>query len=181
MSQTSCSLHPGEPSVDVCASCGRPACLACAVPVRGDTFCSACAARLVGSVAEEPVPRRRSADVVAGTVFLLAAIATTLPWDRVGALSGFLSAWIPRRAPWAFLTGVLALLAASASLRRREESRWARLGRVALGLAAAVAAIVALPAPNLSARGPVPFVVAALLWLGVALSLTRGRRIAPRP
>lgn len=151
------------------------------MPVRGDTFCSACAARLVGSVVEKPVPRRRSADLVAGTVFLLAAMATTLPWDRVGALSGFLSAWIPRRAPWAFLTGVLALLAASSSLRRREESRWARRGRIALGLAAAVAAVVALPAPNLSVRGPVPFVVAALLWAGVAFSLTRRRRITRPP
>lgn len=141
--------------------------------MRGDVLCTACAAALVGSQEiPPPVPRPR-ADLVAGAMFALAAVLTMLPWDRVGALSGFLSAWVPLRSPWAFATVVLTLLAAAASLRRREDSPWARRGRLAIGLAAAVAALLALPPPNLAARGPVPFIVAASLWAAVAVSVVR--------
>lgn len=87
-------------------------------------------------------------------------LASLLPWDRQGARARFLSAWAPGPEPWPLLAGVLLLLAAVAALRSRGGRL--RAAHIGLGVLAVLATIVALPAPDLSIRGPVPLLVLAL-------------------
>lgn len=129
----------------------------------------------LGHREESPPPARspRRLDLTAGILFLAAVIVSLLPWDRHGARTGFLSAWAPGPDPWPLLAGILLLLAAAASLRSRGGRL--RAAHIGLGALAVLATILALPAPELTTRGPVPMVVLAL---GAAATLTGAIRVA---
>src|SRR5439155_22321755 len=92
-----CSAHPGIPSVAVCHACGRPLCITCAVPVRGEVLGPECLAEVIGRDTPAPHavptrPRTVSFDVV-GIMFLATVAATVLPWTRFGVASGLFGAW----------------------------------------------------------------------------------------
>ncbi|HEX6262189.1 MAG TPA: hypothetical protein VF097_05005 [Actinomycetota bacterium] len=169
MSASACSVHPDVPARETCGRCGRAACLGCAVPVRGEVRCMDCVGEELGEPIEAAPPPRsvRFRDLPAGLLFLAAVLVSLLPWDRQGSHAGFLSAWTPVPEPWPFVAGVLLLLATVASLRGRQGRL--RAVHIALGALAVLATILALPAPELSTRGPVPIVV---LGLAVAATLT---------
>lgn len=170
VSANACSAHPDVRARETCGRCGRPACLGCAIPVRGSVRCRECVAEELGERVEAsapPAPGRRFLDLPAGLLFLAAVLTSLLPWDRQGARDGFLSGWAPVPDPWPLLAGLLLLLATVASLRS-----WGARGRAAhvgLGALAVLATLVALPAPQLSIRGPVPVIVLAL---GVTATVT---------
>lgn len=163
-----CGIHPDRQAVDQCAECGRPACLTCAVPVRGRVLCAECARRVVGEPVRTPIRPRglgsRIPDVAAATLLGTALLATVLPWDRFGALTGMLSAWRPRPDPWPFLAGLLLLTAAIASavvLLRRWPAvlRYSAVAYTAVAAAAAGAVGVALlRSPDFTSHTPAPYV-----------------------
>lgn len=93
-------------------------CLACAVPVRGGTVGAECLATVLGPDAPvaDPVPRRRPGDVafaLAGLGFLVAAVATVVPWTNALTSShvrGFLGSWELSPVSWALLSAATAPL-----------------------------------------------------------------------
>jgi len=174
VSPSACSVHPDVRAREACGRCGRPACLACAIPFRGEVRCRECVSEELGDRDEAPPPARspRRLDLAAGILFLAAVLVSLLPWDRHGARAGFLSAWSPGPDPWPLLAGILLLLAAAASLRSRAGRL--RAAHIGLGALAVLATILALPGPELTTRGPVPMVVLAL---GAAATLTGAIRI----
>lgn len=175
VSASVCAVHPDVRAREHCGSCGRPACLACAIPIRGEIRCRECALDELGEPAQHStheLPPRRTLDLPAGVLFAAGVLASLLPWDRQGVREGFLSAWVPRPDPWPLLASVLLLLAAAAALRS-----WGgrvRGAHIVLGVLAVVATTLALPGPALSVRGPVPLVVLAL---GLAATVTGAARI----
>ncbi len=94
-----------------CDGCGRPLCLACAVPVRGRVLGSECLAEVLGSglAPESPAPPERGRFLwgVIGIGFAVATVATLLPWTRFGEGSGPFGAW-GRTAEWSLLAAVAA-------------------------------------------------------------------------
>lgn len=84
---------------------------------------------------------------------------------------------MPRSDPWPLLAGVLIAAAALLSLVSAGGAGSRRV-HGGVGLVAVVATIVALPAPGLAARSPVPFVVLALAAAGTVTSLLRRPRAA---
>jgi hypothetical protein len=72
-------------------------CLACAIPVRGITVGQECLAVALGDEAPPPSPPGAPPIDVARWItvggFLLAAVATLLPWSRFGTGSEPLGAW----------------------------------------------------------------------------------------
>src|SRR4029450_8674910 len=83
-----CDRHPGSPAVARCSGCGRPMCLACSTPVRGENFGSECLADVLGPDAgdtgDPSTPRPdRAVRWLALAAFGLAVLATALPWSRV--------------------------------------------------------------------------------------------------
>lgn len=175
VSTSACSIHPDARARETCGRCGRPACLACAIPIRGEVRCRECVSEELGDridAGSPERPSRRALDLPAGVLFLAAVLASLLPWDRTGARAGFLSGWAPGPDPWPLLAGVLLLLAAAASLRSGASRL--RAAHIGLGALAVVATILALPAPELTTRGPVPLIV---LGLGAAATLTGAVRV----
>lgn len=175
VSATACSVHPDARARQACGRCGRPSCLACAIPVRGEVRCVECVGEELGESIQIPPPgprSRRALDLPAGILFLAAVLTSLLPWDRQGARVGFLSAWAPGPDPWPLLAGVLLLLSAAAAFRSRAGRL--RAAHIGLGVLAVLATILALPAPELTTRGPVPLVVLAL---GAAATLTGAIRV----
>lgn len=86
-----CHSHPGEDAVAACAECGKPVCLACAVPVRGSVIGVECLdVELSRPVAVKP--RRVRAPLV-GIGFAVAVVATLMPWRKYGLGSGLFGAW----------------------------------------------------------------------------------------
>jgi hypothetical protein len=164
-----CRVHPDRQAVEACAECGRAACLACTVPVRGRVLCGECARRVVGDPASPAPPSlgpgSRIPDAAAAILLSTALLATLVPWHRFGTLTGALSAWRLRPDPWPFLAGIL-LLAATALAWVVVVRRWPRLLRssalayTALAAAGTVAAGVAiLRSPDFASHTPAPYVV----------------------
>src|SRR6266545_4886093 len=100
-----CDLHPASPSVAECQSCGRPLCLACAVPVRGRVLGVECLEAALGpGLPAEVLPARER---------------WTVPWTIVGlafavAAALGLSVWLMMRGrrirphhPWAIVECLL--------------------------------------------------------------------------
>jgi hypothetical protein len=104
----------------------------------------------------------------------IALLATLLPWDRFGALTGMLSAWRLGPDPWPFLAGLLLLAATAASgvvLLRRWPTllRYSAVAYTAVAAAAAGAVGMALlRAPDFASHTPAPYVALAAA-LGAAL------------
>src|SRR5438034_11336569 len=77
-----CPVHPGRPSVGICAGCRRPLCLTCAVPVRGALVGPEC----LSSYVEDAPPvdpahavRSGAGDVLAIVGFAIVLVASVLP------------------------------------------------------------------------------------------------------
>jgi hypothetical protein len=173
-----CEVHPDRQAVERCTECGRAACLACAVPVRGRVLCAECARRVVGEPVRGPAPSRslgsRVPDLAAAILLGTALLATLLPWDRFGNLTGMLSAWRLRPDPWPLLAALMLLLATIAAgvvLLRRWPAilRYSTLAYTAMGAAAGLAVLVALlRAPDFTSHTPAPY-VAFVGAIGAAL------------
>lgn len=173
-----CDLHPDRQAVGRCTECGRAACLPCAVPVRGRVLCMECARRIVGEPVRGPARSRglgsRMPDVAAAILLGSALLATLVPWDRFGTLTGMLSAWRLGPDPWPLLSALMLLLATTAAgvvLLRRWPAilRYSAVAYTAVGAAAAVAVVVALlRAPDFASHTPAPY-VALLGAIGAAV------------
>jgi hypothetical protein len=114
-----CSIHTDQQAVERCAECGRPVCLACAVPFRGRVLCTSCAARELGerTPAEEPSPvRSRRPDLVAGALLLAALVLTIPPWHRIGPLNQWFTAWGLEPEPWPTAAVILLMVALVAAV-----------------------------------------------------------------
>jgi hypothetical protein len=156
------------------------------VPFRGELRCDACAAREVGDASENEELAEAGRPVLemgraAGAVFALGFLISLLPWDRVGTRTGFLSGWSPRPDPWPLLAALLLLAAAVAAVRSPPEGRFRgrHLAPVVLGALAVLAAALSVPAPDLTIRGPVPFLVLAAALAGTILAALALRVPAP--
>jgi hypothetical protein len=96
--------------VAVCHACGRPLCITCAVPVRGEVFGPECIGEILGpeAVGPKPVPPRPRDLVLdlAGLGFLVAVAGSILPWTRFGVASGLFGAWGSWHPRWSTLAAV---------------------------------------------------------------------------
>jgi hypothetical protein len=180
-----CAVHTDRPSVARCDSCGRPACLSCAVPFRGRILCQECASRELGAPppAEPVVPRpSRRLDVIVAAVLAVGVIGTVAPWHRAGPLTGMLSAWRPGPQPWpllASITLVAALPAAGWLLLSASRARPATVALTLLAAISAAATAVALAAaPDYTSPTAAPFVVLATATLAASLGVVRWRRVS---
>jgi hypothetical protein len=160
-----CANHPGVAQVASCDVCGRPLCVACAVPVRGSIVGPECVGEVLPDILEPPVPARprswgRRATVVG---FAIVLASTIRPWAGYGDASGSLEAWTLH---WSLLavTASLAGLIALFLFRRRRADPLVESGLV-LALAA-----VALLGTALHGYHPPPLSTAVTTgWaLGVA-------------
>ncbi len=166
-----CDLHPGSPSVANCDGCGRPLCLACAVPARGRVLGSECLAGVLGTTvaSESPTPPERGRFLwgAIGIGFAVATIATLLPWTRFGEGSGPFGAW-GRTAEWSLLaavagtSGLVVWLIGSRSATRA--------GVVWIAIEGVLGAVVVLGAV-LSAVNPPPF---TRPWIGTWVACAGG-------
>ena len=91
-------------------------------------------------------------------------LATLLPWDRFGALTGMLSAWRLNPDPWPFLAGLL-LLAATVASGVVLVRRWPALLRssavvytAAAAAAAGAVGVALVRAPDFASHTPAPYV-----------------------
>jgi hypothetical protein len=88
-------------------------CLACATPVRGRVLGVECLADAIGpGLAPAAAPTEEPARltwIVIGTAFLVAMVATLLPWTRFGEGSGLFGAW-GRTAEWSLVAAIGASL-----------------------------------------------------------------------
>jgi hypothetical protein len=166
-----CDLHPASLSVARCDNCGRPLCLACAVPVRGRVLGAECLEEALGPGLPAdvlPIAMRWTLPwAIVGMAFAVAVGATLLPWTRFGEASGPFGGW-GRTAGWSLLAGVAAALGLVVwllmrGLRIRPHPPWAIVESV---LGAAVAAGATLATLN-----PPPF---TRPWLGPWIALPAG-------
>ena len=175
-----CANHPGEAQVATCDACGRPLCLACAVPVRGSVVGPECVAEVVPEVPDAPVPPGPSprGRTMAAAGFLITLVASLFPWARYGDASGALQAWAPH---WSLLAvaASLAGLVVWFVFRRRRGDRLVEATAlfVLAGTSTVGALLHGLHPPALSAASPVGWgfgLAGALLALGGA-GLNLGR------
>src|SRR5467141_1795536 len=108
-----CANNPAVASVGACDMCGRPLCLACAVPVRGRVIGPECLSKVL--VDAPPLPHLPAPVPVAGSRLALAGfamlvVASVFPWSRFGDSSRYFGAWTPHWSLVAVVAGVLGLL-----------------------------------------------------------------------
>lgn len=149
-----CAFHAGRPAVARCDACGRPLCLGCSTPVRGEVLGPDCLARLLGAEDEtgeaSPVPDRVGA--VTRVAFLVAFGATLLPWARSGEGSWGFGAW-GTTMKWSLLVAVAATAGVVVSMLggappdpRARQLRWACVVLGLLTSAGSVLAVLRAPA-----------------------------------
>jgi len=181
--QVVCTLHPDQPAEGRCERCGRPACLACAIPVRGQLVCREDALEEIGALEEAAAPpppaRPGSRERVAAGLLVVALGATVAPWHRFGILTSILSGWTPQAGWWAPLACLLILAAASAAAwRLRGGGRRSLRASAALAAAGALAtAIAVVAAPPFVSHSPAPFLALA----GAGASALLGVLVLRRP
>src|SRR5436309_8136388 len=162
-----CDIHPGSVSVATCDGCGRPLCISCAVPVRGEVFGSECLPPDLdpaGTALDQSAPRVPWPVVAGGLSWVVAAIATAFPWTRFGSGSNALGAWA-----WDERWSMLAAPAAIVGLvvwwlgRRRDPTAWWTWAQIGIGVGAAAGSF-------LSFWNPPPFTRPAAAPLVSAVS-----------
>jgi hypothetical protein len=166
-----CDLHPASTSVARCESCGRPLCLACAVPVRGRVLGVECLEAALGpGLPTDVLPTTERWTVpwtIVGLAFAVAVGATLLPWTRFGDGSHPLGAW-GRTAQWSVLAAIgaglgLAVWLMMRGLRIRPHQPWAIVESL-LGAAVTVGATLSTLRPPAFTRP----------WLGPWIALPAG-------
>jgi hypothetical protein len=166
-----CDLHPASLSVARCDSCGRPLCLACAVPVRGRVLGVECLEEALGpGLPTDVLPTTERWTLpwrIVGLAFAVAGGATLLPWTRFGEGSHPFGAW-GGTAQWSVLAAIAAALGlavwlAMRGLRIRPHPPWAIVESV-LGAAVTVGA-------TLATLRPPPF---TRPWLGPWIAIPSG-------
>ena len=176
-----CSLHPAATSVGACDVCGRPLCLACAVPVRGALVGREC----LGAVLEDvppvepfPSPIRPRGGRVALVGFGLVVLTSLLPWSRFGDSSRYLGAWTFDVSLIAAVAGVVGLAIALLALYRPVDSRVEAGAFVLLGLSVVVsAAFQYRNPPILSEATHWPLVAALGGTLAIVAGLVRMKAV----
>ena len=171
-----------------CDGCGRPLCLACAVPVRGRVLGSECLAAALGSDVrqDEDVSSRApwaAPWALTGAGFALSVAATILPWTRFGEGSGLFGAW-GRTTRWSALATVAAVLGLGLWFAlRKGVVRWSWVAvETALGAIVVLGAALAIVRPPPFTRpwiGPWFALGAGLLSCAAAWT-TRRRVRGPR-
>jgi hypothetical protein len=135
-------MHPESEAVALCDACGRPACLACAVPVRGQVFGRECLADVLGPDQEaapdhQPGAPRDPALLAAGLGFVAVVVASILPWTRFGQGAGTFGAWGFSPARWSLLSAIAGAVGFLAWLVIRIRPSRARSGTLLLWILAA--------------------------------------------
>lgn len=166
-----CDLHPASPSVAQCGGCGRPLCLTCAIPVRGQVLGVECLEAALGPGVPAdllPTPERWTVPwTVVGVAFAVAVGATVLPWTRFGEGSHLFGA-LGRTAQWSVLAAIAAALGLAVwltmrGLRIRPRQPWVIVEAV-LGAVVTVGATLATIHPPAFTRP----------WLGPWIALPAG-------
>jgi hypothetical protein len=161
--------------VGSCAGCGRPLCLACAIPVRGTLVGAECLTAVVedapsvGPAPSAPVSTLGDHLVIAG--FGLVVLLSIFPWSRFGGSSGFLGAWSLH---WSLISVAAAVVGLALALVRRHRSLDPRLeagSAVSLSVIVAVSAILYRLHPPLLSRASL---VPSLAVVGAVIALTGG-------
>jgi hypothetical protein len=134
-------------------------CLPCSTPVRGKAYGVECLTSVLGAdVAATAEPPVRAPDARARSVarlgFLLAALATVLPWSRFGPGAEAFGAW-SRSNRWSVVAAVAALAGLGLSLAQRSPrlrtARW-DLAVAMLGAAVTLASLLAVAYPPAFSR-----------------------------
>ena len=181
-----CDRHPGSQAVARCDGCGRPLCLSCAIPVRGQAFGTECLPGVLGVDAPtEPEVPTRARDAVPRTIttiaFGFAVLATVVPWSRFGPGSDAFGAW-SRSARWSVVAAIAAVAGLVLTLtQRRGRSRTARRDAIvtALAVAVVIASAMSLLFPPAFSRPWIgPWAAVAAGSVGAAASFVAGRTAA---
>lgn len=176
-----CAIHPDSAKVGDCQVCGRPLCLACAIPVRGRLIGPECVASVVTDAPplEAPaIPVTPRGDRLALVGFSLAVLVSAFPWSRFGDSSRFFGAWTPHWSMVAALAAVAGLLFTLVARVRTFDPRLKAAAYGGLGLVVSVASFI-------QHRHP-PLLTEATSWpwlavLGGALALLGAfRKVAAR-
>ena len=164
-------------------------CLACATPVRGRTYGAECLVSVLGpevaASAEAPLrPSDARARSVARLGFVLATLATVLPWSRFGPGSEAFGAW-SRSGRWSVLAGIAALLGLALSFAQRSPRLrtpgW-DLAVVMLGAAVALGSLLSLMYPAAFSRPWLgPWVAGAAGALACGATVIAARTSTPSP
>jgi hypothetical protein len=135
-----CANHPGVAQAAACDLCGRPLCVACAVPVRGMAVGPECLPKVLDDAEPAPappapVPPRGDGLAIAGFALVLGLSA--LPWSRFGDQSRLFGAWTPH---WSLVAVAASAggLALAVVFRRRPRAAALEIW-VYLGLAVVIA------------------------------------------
>ncbi|MGH2724665.1 MAG: hypothetical protein ACRDI0_10480 [Actinomycetota bacterium] len=176
-----CEVHTDQPAVELCRSCGRAACLTCAVPFRGRVLCSTCAARELGEPdppEPRPAPFRRIPPSIL-VPFAVGVAATVPAWHWFGSRAQVLSAWLWAPDPWALLSSVcLSLGVAVAVMGRLLPPRRVFRFAAVLGTIGGLAALWSVVgAPEYVQHTPAPSVAAAAGLLSAAAAIVGLRRL----
>ena len=179
-----CGAHPGRQAVAGCEACGRPLCVACAVPVRGRVVGVECVVSVLGEqVQPEPGRGWSRPELVSGIGLGLVVLASILPWTRFGVGSRILGGWdsVPSWSLLASATGVLASVLWW--LVQRGRRRGAEVLTLVGGSVAAAAAFLTLIHPPPFTKpwiGPVVAMMGgAIAAIAAVTTLLAARR--PRP
>ena len=118
-----CANHPAVAQVASCDVCGRPLCVACAVPVRGSVVGPECVGEVLPDVPEPAVPERPRSWGRRATVagFALVLVASIRPWAGYGDASGSMEAWTVHWSLLAVAASLAGLVALYAFRRRRSD------------------------------------------------------------
>lgn len=169
-----CANHPGVAQAATCDLCGRPLCVACAVPVRGVPVGPECLPKVLDDpqpVAPPPLSIVPRGDAFAIVGFAVVLAFSVLPWSRFGDQSRLFGAWTPHWSLVAVAASAAGLVLAVA-YRRRAPAPGMEIGTY-LGLAVVIAMASYLhhhrQTPPLSPPSVVP-----LLAVGGALLVAAG-------
>lgn len=159
-----CANHPAVALVGNCELCGRPLCIACAVPVRGRLIGPECLSMVLED-APPPQPVAHSlglrGDRLALFGFAGVIVLSALPWSRFGDGSRLFGAWSLHWSLVAVLAGVGGLGVAAMARYRPIDPRIETA-------AYAVCAVVVGAAAVLHYRHP-PLLSDATIWPLIAV------------
>jgi hypothetical protein len=166
-----CANHPAVARVGACDMCGRPLCIACAVPVRGRVIGPECLPKVLVDVPEPvhiPKPPSPRGDLIAALGFAVVVLTSIFPWSRFGDSSHYFGAWSRHWSLVAVLAALLGLALIGVARRRPVDTRIEVAALSGLAVVAALAAFLHhRKPPLLSAPTAWPWI--AILGAAVAL------------